>query len=207
MDASIEMWFDFGSPYAFFALDAAELLAARHGRTLRWRPILLWAALKAQGVPPPMDPPVKRAYFLADMARSAAFFGIRYRAPARFPISAHRAARLYYAIAERDPALARAIGRGLIDAYFQDGCDISAPEPITAVAARLGLSEVETVSAIESEAGRRGLAEANEAAVAAGVCGSPWFVVDGEAFFGADRLPQIEWRLKSKGFDSGETHE
>ena len=43
-------------------------------------------------------------------------------------------------------------------------------------------------------AGRR-LSEAIEGAVASGVCGSPWFLVDGEAFFGADRLAQIAWRL------------
>jgi 2-hydroxychromene-2-carboxylate isomerase len=206
MTAPIEMWFDFASPYAFFALDEADRLAARHGLTVRWRPILLWAALKAQGVPPPMDPPAKRAYFLADMTRSAAFFGLPYRAPTRFPISAHRAARLYYALAEHDSALARTVGRALIGAYFQDDLDISAPAPIAAVAARFGVPEAESAAAMESEAGRRALAEANEEAVAAGVCGSPWFVVEGEAFFGADRLPQLEWRLNAGSSQPGATH-
>jgi 2-hydroxychromene-2-carboxylate isomerase len=205
MTAPIEMWFDFASPYAFFALDASDQLAARHGRTVRWRPILLWAALKAQGVPPPMDPPARRAYFLADMARSAFFFGLHYRAPTRFPISSHRAARLYYALAERDPVLARAVGRALIGSYFQDDQDISAPGPITAVAARFGVPEAASAAAMESEAARCALAEANEAAVAAGVCGSPWFFVDGEAFFGADRLPQIEWRLNAISSRAGGT--
>jgi len=206
MTASIEMWFDFASPYAFVALDAAEQVAARYGRTVRWRPILLWAALKAHGVPPPMDPPARRAYFLVDMARSAAYFGRTYRAPRHFPISTHRAARLYYTLAERDPALARAVGGSLIDAYFQDDQDISGAEAIATVAARLGVPETESTAAKDSEVGRRALAQANEAAVAAGVCGSPWFVVDGEAFFGADRLPQIEWGLGGGEFERGGAH-
>ncbi len=47
--------------------------------------------------------------------------------------------------------------------------------------------------------GRERLNGAVAEAVAAGVCGSPWFFVDGEAFFGADRLPQIAWRLQANG--------
>ncbi|MFZ2909911.1 MAG: DsbA family protein, partial [Candidatus Desulfobacillus denitrificans] len=39
-----------------------------------------------------------------------------------------------------------------------------------------------------------------EAALAKGMCGAPWFVVDGEPFWGADRLPQIEKWLQTGGF-------
>jgi 2-hydroxychromene-2-carboxylate isomerase len=187
--APIVLWFDFASPYAYFALDAAERIAADHGRALLWRPFLLWAALKAQDAPAPMDLPAKRAYLLADMARSAAFYGLPYQAPSRFPLSAHRAARLYYTLAERDGALARAVGRDVFAAYFREDADISDPATLAAIAAR------RSVAAIDDEVGRRRLAQANDEAVAAGVYGSPWIEVDGESFFGADRLPQLAWRL------------
>jgi 2-hydroxychromene-2-carboxylate isomerase len=39
-----------------------------------------------------------------------------------------------------------------------------------------------------------------DAAIAAGVFGSPHVIIDGEPFFGADRLPQIEQWLKTGGF-------
>jgi 2-hydroxychromene-2-carboxylate isomerase len=48
---------------------------------------------------------------------------------------------------------------------------------------------------MEGPLGRQRLGEAIERAVADHVCGSPYFLVDGEGFFGADRLPQIAWRL------------
>lgn len=195
MPAPIVLYLDFASPYAYFAIDQADALAASHGREVEWRPILLWAVLKAQDVPPPMDPPARRAYFLADMARSAAFHGVPYRHPAHFPLSSHRAARLYYAVAEHDPERARALGRDLFAAYFSQAVDIADEAALASLAARRGVA----AQALESEAGRRRLAEANDKAAAAGVCGSPWFVVDGEAFFGADRLPQIAWRLGSIG--------
>jgi 2-hydroxychromene-2-carboxylate isomerase len=195
MRAPIVLWFDFASPYAYFAMDAAERLAAAHDREIEWRPILLWAVLKAQSIAPPMDPPAKRAYFLADIARSAAFHGVPYRAPSKFPLSSHHAARLYYAIAEEVPSRARALGRDLLSAFFAEHIDISETAALTAISVRNGISAEAARAALEGAIGRRRLSEAIEAAVASGVCGSPWFLVDGEAFFGADRLPQIAWRL------------
>lgn len=195
MKAPIILWFDFASPYAYFAMDDAERLAAEHGREIEWRPILVWAVLKAQSIPAPMDPPAKRAYFDADIARSALFHSARYRAPIKFPLSSHLAARLYYTLADEDRDRARALGRDLLSAYFADNIDISKPAALTAIAQRHGLSAEAAETALEAGIGRRRLAEAIDGAVAAGVCGSPWFHLDGEAFFGADRLPQIAWRL------------
>ena len=48
---------------------------------------------------------------------------------------------------------------------------------------------------MEGPLGRERLAAAVDAAIADKVCGSPFFIIDGEPFFGADRLPQIAWRL------------
>jgi len=210
MRAPIVLWFDFASPYAYFAIDAAERLAAAHERHIEWRPILVWAVLKAQSIPAPMDPPAKRAYFLADIARSALFHGVPYRTPSKFPLSSHAAARLYYAVAEEDRGRARALGRDLLSAYFVENIDISAPAGLTTIAASHGMTAEAARAALEGGIGRRRLSEAIEGAVASGVCGSPWFLVDGEAFFGADRLPQIAWRLSGASpswrRDKEETH-
>jgi 2-hydroxychromene-2-carboxylate isomerase len=193
MTEPITLWFDFASPYAYFALDRLERLAEAHDRTIVWRPMLLWAALKAQGVAPPMDSAAKRNYFLADMARSAAFHGVVYRPPSRFPASSHRPARLFYAF--EDARAARAFGRDVFRAYFEADADLSDAETVVALAERHGFRPEAARAAMDGEIARRRLAEANEAAVAAGVCGSPWIEADGEAFFGADRLPQLAWRL------------
>jgi 2-hydroxychromene-2-carboxylate isomerase len=192
------MWFDFASPYAYFAFDAAEQLAAVHNREIELRPILAWAVLKAQSIPPPMDSPARRTYLLADMARSAAFHNIAYRAPTKFPLSAHRAARLYYTLAEEDQKRARSLARDLFSAYFTADMDISETAVLSEIAVRHGITSQAAMAALEGETGRARLAEAIDKAIAAGVCGSPWFEVDEEAFFGADRLPQIAWRLAGK---------
>lgn len=195
----IRLYLDFASPYAYFAIDAADRLARAHGRTIEWRPILVWAILKAQGMASPMEAPARRDYLLADMTRSAAFHNLPYSPPTKFPLSSHRATRLYYAINERDPGQARAFGRELFSAYFVEQADISDDATLSAIAGRHGVDAPTAREGMEGALGRRRLAEAIDAGVADGACGSPFFVVDEEPFFGADRLPQIEWRLTTAG--------
>ena len=52
MAAPIEFWFDFSSPYGYLAAQKIDALAARHGRTVDWRPMLLGVAFKQSGQAP-----------------------------------------------------------------------------------------------------------------------------------------------------------
>jgi 2-hydroxychromene-2-carboxylate isomerase len=195
MAEPIRFYLDFASPYAWIALAGIERLASEHGRALEWRPVLIWAVLKAQGIAPPMEVPAKRGYFEIDMARSAAFHGVAYRHPSRLPLSAHLATRVYYSIAERDLDKAQSFGRDVFAAFFTRDEDIADPEVVVRLAANHSLTADEAQEAMNGPLGRQRLAAAVDAAIADGVCGSPWFIVEGEPFFGADRLPQIAKRL------------
>ncbi|HQU50759.1 MAG TPA: DsbA family protein, partial [Casimicrobiaceae bacterium] len=73
---ALEFWFDFSSPYAFLASHRIEALAARHGRAVDWRPMLLGAAFKVAGTAPLTDVPMKGDYSRRDFVRSARFHGI-----------------------------------------------------------------------------------------------------------------------------------
>jgi 2-hydroxychromene-2-carboxylate isomerase len=204
MGAPIPFYFDFASPYAWFSLEHVETLAAKASRDLDWRPILVWAILKAHGVRSPWEVPQRSAYLLADMVRSAAFYGVKYRPHVRLPISAHKAARVYYHLTERDEVRARRFGRDVFSALFVDGADITDPATLGQVAGRHGLAADEIEEAMNGPVGRARLAAAIDAAVRSGVIGSPFFIVDGEGFFGADRVPQIAWRLGLESWHSAE---
>lgn len=191
----IRLYFDFASPYAYFALPGLERLAEEHGRELEWRPIILWAVMKAHGIAPPMDVPVKRDYFITDMKRSAAFYGVPYRHPVRLPVSSHLPARLYWHLARLDPSAAKEFGRSVFSAFFNAGADIASDTTVVGLALRLGLDEAAARDAMSGPVGREKLVAMVDLAIADGVCGSPFAIIDGEPFFGADRLPQIAWRL------------
>ncbi|MCR5855826.1 2-hydroxychromene-2-carboxylate isomerase [Mesorhizobium sp. J428] len=191
----IRFYLDFASPYAYFAAQQIDGIGQEFGREVEWRPILMWAVLKAHGIAAPMDAPVKRAYMLNDMERSAAFFGMPYRKPVKLPLSSHLAGRLFYAVREQDSDKAMALARRLLPAFFAEQRDISDTTTLSELAAEVGISPETVAEAMQGTVGRAGLEAAVAEAVTAGVVGSPHFLVDGEGFFGADRLPQLRWFL------------
>lgn len=199
--APIDFWFDFSSPYGYLLSEKIDAIAARHGRRVRWHPILLGVVFQATGSAPlTLQNPAKAAYSLRDFARSARFMGLPYRHPAKFPLATQNAARAYYWLHGQDCALARAFAHAAYRALFVEDRDISAPETVLEIAEKLGVDRQALASALSGAELKAYLKGECDKALAAGVFGSPHVVIDGEAFFGADRLPQIEHWLASGGF-------
>ena len=188
----MDFYFDYSSPYGYFAAMKIDDLAARHGRSVNWKPILLGAVFKITGGQPLPSLPLKGAYAKRDMARSARFLGIPFNYPTRFPISSPAPARAFYWANERDPALARNLAKALYQAYFVADRDISSPETTSDVAATLGLKRDEVLAAINDPAVKDRLRNEVDAAIRLGVFGSPYIVIDNEPFWGVDRFDQIE---------------
>lgn len=192
MRKPIDFYFDFSSPYAYIASEWIDALAARHGRTVRWHAILLGVTFQAAGLRPPMDHPIKREYTLRDFARSARAEGVPFVQPETFPISTQNAARVFWWLSESDPARAVAWARAGLRAYFGRGVNLAEPEALKALAADFGLVPEEAEAVWNDGHWKERLKHANEAAVDAGVFGAPFFIVDGEPFWGNDRKAQIE---------------
>ncbi|MBL8359575.1 MAG: DsbA family protein [Rubrivivax sp.] len=196
MSGPVEFWFDFGSPYAYLAAEKLPAIVAAQGRTLRWRPVLLFAVLRKLDLPPPMGHPAKRDYLLMDFDRSARHLGVPYRHPTRFPVVSPWPARLFHALAARDEAAAAAFARDALRAAFRDDQPLDEWPALLALAARHDDRGADALlAAADGAAARAALAAAIDEAAARGLFGSPFVVIDGEGFFGADRLPQVEARL------------
>lgn len=197
MAAPIRLYLDFASPYSYLLLRPLARLAERHGRTLEIRPFLVWAVLKQHEIGNPLEKPARRAYFLQDVVRSAAFFGVPLRLPEPLQISAHLAARLFHAKAGNAPETALALATEIFEAFFVDGANIADPAILAALPSLADEAPEAVREMIEGPVGRQRLAAAVEEAIADGVIGAPFVTLDGEGFFGADRLPQIAWRLEN----------
>ena len=52
MAQPIDFYFDFSSPYGYFAANKIDGIASRHAREVTWRPILLGAVFKSSGQQP-----------------------------------------------------------------------------------------------------------------------------------------------------------
>ena len=196
----IDFYFDFSSPYGYFASAKIDDLAAKHGRDVTWRPILLGAVFKITGGQPLPTIPLKGSYSAHDLQRSARLFKMSFKMPTKFPIGSTAPARAFYWLNDRDPAAARKLALALFHAYFAEDRDISNPEVTGNVAAKLGVDKVELAQALNEPAAKERLRSEVAAAIERGVFGSPYFIVDGEPFWGSDRLEQVDRWLETGGW-------
>ena len=193
MNAPIDFYFDHSSPYSYIANEWVDALAARHGRTVRRHAILLGATFQAAELKSPVGYPIKREYSLRDFERSARFEGLPYRPPSPFPIPTQNAARVFWWLHDDGgPEAAARWARSALRAYFTRGVVLSDPQALKALAAESGLDADAAEQAWNDPLWKDRLKRANDQAIAAGVFGAPFFVVDGEPFWGNDRRPQIE---------------
>ena len=190
MKAPIDFYFDFSSPFSYLASQKIETLAARHGRTVKWRPMLLGAAFKATGALPLTQIPLKGEYAKRDFARSARFHGLHYRHPEPFPVSTVAACRAFYSLENEEAAIRFA--KAVFHAYFSDNINIGEPHNVLRIAATAGVTPD-----IQSQAVKDRTKAEVDAALARGVFGSPYIVVDGEPFWGLDRFDQMERWLQA----------
>lgn len=197
MSQAIDFYFDFSSPYGYLAAEKINALAAQHGRAVNWRPILLGAVFKLNGQQPLTLIPMKSGYAVRDIARSARFMKVPLKMPSRFPINGVAPTRAFYWLNEKNTAQAQQLALACYRALFVEDKDISKAEIVAALAQGMGIPSSEALDAMNSDAVKDVTRKEVDAAIAAGVFGSPYIVVDGEPFWGADRLDQVKaWLAK-----------
>jgi 2-hydroxychromene-2-carboxylate isomerase len=201
MPNPIEFYFDFSSPYSFLASEQIEPLAARHGRKVVFEPILLGVVFKTAGSAPLTEQYGPKAkYSVHDFERSSRFAGVRYRHPSKFPIGAVAASRAVLWLQQHQPDQANPFVHAVFRAFFQEDRDISDAGVIAQIAQSLGIDGRALMEGAQEPAIKDALRKRVEDAVALGVFGAPTIDVDGEMFWGNDRLPQIERWLASGPF-------
>ncbi|MEG2155980.1 MAG: 2-hydroxychromene-2-carboxylate isomerase [Burkholderiaceae bacterium] len=201
MTPPIEFYFDFSSPYAYLASEQIEAIAQRHGRELKCKPILLGAIFKSTGGAPLTEGfGPKAAYSMHDFARSARFAGVRFEFPSPFPVATVTAARALLWLQAHQPEAASGFLHAVFRAYFVDGRDISRSEVVAQIAAERGLDAERVIAGSQDPLIKDELKAQVETAIVRGVFGAPFLFVGDEAFWGNDRLPQLDRWLAGGGF-------
>ena len=198
--AEIEFWFDFASGYAYFAALDIEALAARHGRAVLWRPFTLGSAFKVTGASGLSRTPLKREYARLDWERLARWKRVPFRPPESHPMTGLPALRAFYAVDRVDKTAAAGFAKALLFNYFAEGVSIDDAPAVAETGSRLGLDPQLILSGIVDPEVKYLAREHGEAAVRRGVFGSPWIFVDGEPFWGHDRLAMIEYWLSKRSW-------
>ncbi|MGE0797859.1 MAG: 2-hydroxychromene-2-carboxylate isomerase [Lautropia sp.] len=195
----VDFYFDFSSPYSYLAAESIDALAARHGYTVNWIPMMLGIIFKSTGSAPLTEQhPWRASYAVMDFKRSAEMAGVPFRYPSRFPQASHNAARVLLWLQQIAPDQGRSFARAVFRHLFVDDGDIQSVDQLAAIGRKLGIDEAGLRAAIQDPAIKQKLAQNNESAVARQVFGAPTFFVADEQFWGHDRMPHLERRLDQK---------
>lgn len=196
---TLEFWYEFASPYSYIAAERIHALAAQAGGIeVIWRPFVIGPILRLRpgNSSPTQDaPPAQKKYRRRDVERICASEGIALDWPSSYPRNRLLAARVAQVA---DESWRIAFTRAVYRANFVEDREISDPAVIAAILGALGRDPDGVLEAALSPANKAALAAAVEEAIAKGIFGAPSFIVEGELFWGNDRLEQaIAWTQRN----------
>ena len=141
MNKPIEFFFDFVSPFGWFAAERIGGIARAHDRTVAWKPLLLGVTVKqAMGLPAVLQTPLKGSYLLHDAERCARLYRLPWRPPTPITFSSVAAERaVVWAVARADLDV-EALVLGLYRCAWAEAGDISTPDAVADAAASIGLT-------------------------------------------------------------------
>lgn len=200
MPNPLEFYFDFSSPYGYLTAQVIDDLAAEYDRSVDWKPHLIGVAFKNTGSQPLLHIPMKGDYARIDLPRWTRRMGVPFTLPDPFPFLSQQAARAFYWLNDDDPALAKTYAKAVYRAAFVEGRAINSPDTAADVAADVGIDRAAVVAAVSDPVMKDRLKAEVAAAIDRGIFGSPFIFVDGEPFWGHDRLDHIRDWLDTGGW-------
>jgi 2-hydroxychromene-2-carboxylate isomerase len=194
MTKTLEIYWDFSSPYSYLGSTQAEALAQRTGAKLVWRPMLLGGLFRSIGQ---VDAPVltwgeaKRTHTFKDLVRWADYFGVPFAFPSRFPMNSLKAMRAYLAMPEE---MRGGYRERTYRAYWAEDRDIADDATLREL---IGPKADEVLAHAQDAAVKQSLIDATNEAAKRGVFGAPTWIIDGEELiWGQDRIPLVERALR-----------
>jgi 2-hydroxychromene-2-carboxylate isomerase len=194
MSRTLEFYFDYGSPYSYLADTQVEAIARRTGAALARKPMLLGGVFKATGNSSPAEQPAKAKWSAFDMPMWARYYGVPFQRNPHFPVNTLALMR-GAAAAQLDGMFDR-YHPAMFKAMWVEGRNLNDVKEVAAVLTAAGLDAAKFASRIQEQDVKDRLKATTDEAVARGAFGAPTSFVDGQMFFGNDRLAFVELALK-----------
>ena len=199
MTKTIDYYFTPQSPWTYLGHTRFAAMAEAAGNTVRVFPADYGRVFAASGgLPLGKRAPQRQAYRLMELARFRDFSGLPMNIqPKFFPVAGDDAARLIIATDRQDgPAAAMRLSAAIFAAVWERQLDIANADTLAGLLAHCGLSASRLPESREPAVQQQ--YDANtQAALDAGVFGAPSYVVDGEIFWGQDRLDFLQRELNA----------
>ncbi|MGO4279926.1 2-hydroxychromene-2-carboxylate isomerase [Cupriavidus sp. OV038] len=198
MSKQVEYFLAPQSPFTYLGHARFVDIANRHNAQVLLKPVDLGKVFAVSGgVPLAQRPPQRQAYRLVELERWSQFLNMpMHLHPTFFPVSGDAAARLIIAAqlahgTARALELTGAICRGV----WADQRNIADAATLALIADEAGLDGANLLKASEGQAVQAAYAQNTQDALSANVYGAPWFVLDGQPYWGQDRLDFLDRAL------------
>ena len=198
MTKTVEFYFDVGSPAAYLAWTQMPRLCAETGARLDCKPMLLGGVFQATGNQSPMTIAAKGRYVMMDFERFAQRAGIAFSHNPFFPINTLTLMRGTTALQMRDPTRMVPYVDAVFRAIWVEGKDMNHPAVVGGVLQAAGFDPTALMALASDPEVKERLKAVTQDAVARGVFGAPTFFVDGQMFWGQDRLDFVKQTLEAK---------
>lgn len=195
MSKSVDFYYDYGSPAAYLAWTQMDRIAAATGATVNRLPVVLGAVFKATGNSAPITVPLKGRYLFTDLKRWAAHWGVALKFNPNFPINTINLMKLAHGVKLRQPEKLAALDAAVFRAIWVDALNLNDAAVCSDMLAAAGFPADEVSALIADDEVRAGVRAVTEEAVARGMFGAPTFFVNGEMYWGQDRLFMVEAAL------------
>lgn len=201
MASDIEFWIALSSPSSYLASLRIDSVGRKHGINVRWRPFNIRKALEVEGIKPNVQYERKGSYTRRDWERTARFHGHPYKMPEPFGRSSLPATTIaYWAEAEQGHGPLKDFCRAVMKAYFVENRAIDDAAVLASLAEQCGLDPSAARAAIDDAAAVAAVETATQEAIDKGIWGAPFMIVDGEMFWGEDRVEQLDLWIERGGW-------
>ncbi len=191
---TIELFYDVGSTNSYFALHLLRRLADKYSATLVYQPFNLGYVFRKQNYVLMNESKAKLRNRKRDLQRWAERYDLPFRMPDQFPIKTSPALR--GALAARHFGKEEAYLFAVFSRYWEhNDASVTNLESLAAIAATVGIDADDFVRRIDSAVVREQLIELTQSALDREIFGAPSIVLDGELYWGKDRMEFIESQL------------
>ncbi len=202
MTKTVEIFFATPSPYTYLGMPAFRTICDAHGVTPVFRPMDLVGTVfpATGGTPVPERHPARLAYRMIELERWRDHLGMPMNLkPKFFPVSPALSSKMIVAARDglggADKLVTAKVGDlayGFLRAVWAEERDIANPDTCKAIADAEDLDGASLVKAADSEDAAKAFAADTRKAIDNQVFGAPWFIYNGEHFWGQDRLDFLE---------------
>jgi 2-hydroxychromene-2-carboxylate isomerase len=198
MPRTIDYYFTILSPWTYLGHALLHDIAAKRGAAIRYKPMPIGTVFEATGsLPLAKRPPARQRYRWMELQRWRDKRGLPLvLKPSHFPLDATRANRAVIAVMQsgRDPA--GLIGL-MLKGVWADDLNLADEAAVTHLLTDCGFDAAAMLAAAGSDAVAAIYDRNGQDAIAADVFGAPGYVLDGEVFWGQDRLELLDDALSS----------